>query len=57
MSVPALHEDDVEALGLPGRDLCWLVAPGALKAEGCSACMIRVAPRGQGPAGALAPER
>ena len=44
MSVPTLHEDDVEALGLPGRQLSWLVAPGALDARHCSACMIRVAP-------------
>ena len=44
MSVPALHEDDVEALGLPGRQLCWVVAPNALQAEYCSACVIRVAP-------------
>jgi quercetin dioxygenase-like cupin family protein len=44
MPVPALHEDDVEALGLPGRQLSWLVAPGAIDATHCSACMIRVAP-------------
>ena len=44
MPVPALHEDDVDALGLPGRELSWLVAPGALAANHCSACMIRVAP-------------
>ena len=44
MSVPTLHEDDVEALGLPGRQLSWLVASGALPADHCSACMIRVAP-------------
>lgn len=44
MSVPTLHEDDVEALGLPGRQLSWLVAAGALDARHCSACMIRVAP-------------
>jgi quercetin dioxygenase-like cupin family protein len=44
MAVPALHEDDVEALGLPGRQLSWLVAPGALSASHCSACVIRVAP-------------
>lgn len=44
MSVPIVHEDDVEALGLPGRQLSWLVAPGALEARHCSACMIRVAP-------------
>jgi quercetin dioxygenase-like cupin family protein len=44
MSVPTLHEDDVEASGLPGRQLSWLVAAGALDARYCSACMIRVAP-------------
>jgi quercetin dioxygenase-like cupin family protein len=44
MAVPAIHEDDVEGLGLPGRELRWLVAPGAVPAEGCSACVIRVAP-------------
>jgi quercetin dioxygenase-like cupin family protein len=44
MSVPALHEDDVTPLGLPGRQLSWLVAPGALEAEHCSTCMIRIAP-------------
>jgi quercetin dioxygenase-like cupin family protein len=44
MSVPVLHEDDVDALALPGRQLRWLVASGALPAEHCSACMIRVAP-------------
>ena len=44
MSVPTLHEDDVEALGLPGRQLSWLVASGAIRADNCSACMIRVAP-------------
>mgnify|MGYP005609426295 FL=1 len=45
MSVPTLHEDDAEALGLPGRQLRLLVASGALPAENCSACVIRVAPR------------
>ena len=44
MRVPALHEDDAEALGLPGRELRWVVAPGALQASHCSACVIRVAP-------------
>jgi quercetin dioxygenase-like cupin family protein len=44
VSVPTLHEDDVNALGLPGRQLSWLVAPGALDADHCSACMIRIAP-------------
>ena len=44
MSVPVIHEDEVEALGLPGRQLRWLVAPGAIAAQNCSACVIRVAP-------------
>ena len=44
MSVPALHEEDVDALGLPGRQLRWMVAPGALEADHCSTCVIRIAP-------------
>jgi quercetin dioxygenase-like cupin family protein len=44
MSVPVLHEDDVDALDLPGRKLSWLVAAGSLGAQHCSACMIRIAP-------------
>jgi len=44
MSVPAIHEDDVERLGLPGRELRWLVGTGGLQSGQCSACVIRVAP-------------
>jgi quercetin dioxygenase-like cupin family protein len=44
MSVPTVHEDDIDALPLPGRALSWVVAPGALGANHCSACVIRVAP-------------
>jgi mannose-6-phosphate isomerase-like protein (cupin superfamily) len=44
MPVPAIHEDDAEALGLPGRELRWLVARGAVPATHCSTCVIRVAP-------------
>jgi quercetin dioxygenase-like cupin family protein len=44
MSVRVLHEDDADELDLPGRQLRWLVAPGALSADHCSACVIRVAP-------------
>jgi quercetin dioxygenase-like cupin family protein len=44
MTVPALHEDDAAPIGLPGRELRWVVAPGALTANHCSACVIRVAP-------------
>jgi uncharacterized RmlC-like cupin family protein len=43
MSVPAIHEDDVEGLGLPGRELRWVVAASALQSEQCSACVISVA--------------
>lgn len=44
MSVPVIHENDVEALNLPGRQLAWVVSPDGLPAESCSACVIRVAP-------------
>ena len=44
MSVPVIHETDVEALNLPGRQLSWVVSPEGLPAESCSACVIRVAP-------------
>ena len=44
MSVLTLHETDVEELDVPGRRLRWLVAEDRLKAENCSACVIRVAP-------------
>jgi len=44
MSVLVLHETDVEELDIPGRHLRWLVADDRLKAENCSACVIRVAP-------------
>ena len=44
MSVPVIHESDVEALDLPGRRLTWLVADDGIAAKHCSSCMIRVAP-------------
>ena len=44
MSVPVLHENDVEELDLPGRHLRWVVAADRLNANHCSACVIRVAP-------------
>ena len=44
MSVPVMHESDVEALDLPGRRLTWLVADDRIPAEHCSSCVIRVAP-------------
>ena len=44
MSVPAIHESDIEELDLPGRHLRWVVSAEGLQAESCSACVIRVAP-------------
>jgi quercetin dioxygenase-like cupin family protein len=44
MSVPLLHESEVEELDLPGRHLRWIVGQGGLDAAHCSACVIRVAP-------------
>jgi quercetin dioxygenase-like cupin family protein len=44
MSVPTLHEDDVEGLDLPGRTLRWLVNAELLGAKHLSACVINVAP-------------
>ena len=43
MSVKVLHETEVDALDLPGRRLTWLVADDRIKAEHCSACMVRLA--------------
>ena len=43
MTVPALHERDVEGVDLPGRHLRWVVSPDTLKARHCSACVITVA--------------
>jgi quercetin dioxygenase-like cupin family protein len=44
MAIRAIHENDAEELGLPGRQLRWLVSKGAIEADNCSACVIRVAP-------------
>jgi quercetin dioxygenase-like cupin family protein len=44
MSVPVLHESEVEGLDLPGRHLRWLVAEGSIEANHCSSCVIRVPP-------------
>ena len=44
MSVPLIHETDVEELDLPGRHLRWVVSPEGIPANHCSACVIRVAP-------------
>jgi quercetin dioxygenase-like cupin family protein len=44
MSVPVVHETDVEELDLPGRRFRWLVAEDRISAQYCSACVIRVPP-------------
>jgi quercetin dioxygenase-like cupin family protein len=44
MSVPTIHETEVEELDLPGRHLRWIVSPDGVPAAHCSACVIRVAP-------------
>lgn len=44
MTVPAMHEDDADEVGLLGRQMRWLVSNDTLKANNCSVCVIRVAP-------------
>jgi len=44
MSLPIVHESDVEELALPGRRLRWLVTADRLNAVHCSACVVRIAP-------------
>ncbi len=44
MSVPLIHENDVEELDLPGRHLRWLVSKERLNARYLSMCVIRVQP-------------
>lgn len=43
MSVPTIHETDIEELDLPGRHLRWLVTPENLNSKHLSVCVIRVA--------------
>jgi quercetin dioxygenase-like cupin family protein len=44
MSVPLIHESDVEELPLQGRHLRWLVNKERLDAKHLSMCVIRVQP-------------
>ena len=44
MSVPIVHEDDIEEVALPGRYMRWLVNAERLGAQHLSVCIIRVAP-------------
>jgi quercetin dioxygenase-like cupin family protein len=44
MSVSTLHENDVEGVNLPGRNLRWLVNSELLGSKYMSVCVINVAP-------------
>ena len=44
MSVPLVHETDIEELDLPGRRMRWLISEDGIPADHCSFCVIRVAP-------------
>jgi quercetin dioxygenase-like cupin family protein len=44
MSVPSIHETEVEELDLPGRHLRWVVSDDGIPAKQCSSCVIRIAP-------------
>ena len=44
MSVPIVHEDDIEEVALPGRYMRLLVNAERLDARRLSVCVIRVAP-------------
>jgi quercetin dioxygenase-like cupin family protein len=44
MSVPTIHEDDVQELNLPGRRFRWLVADDRIESKYCSVCVIRIPP-------------
>lgn len=44
MSVPVIHETDIDEMQLPGRKFRWLVAEDRIRAKHCSTCVIRVAP-------------
>ena len=44
MSVPTIHENDLEGLDLPGRNLRWMVNSELLGAKHMSVCLIKVAP-------------
>jgi uncharacterized cupin superfamily protein len=43
MSVPIVHEGDIEEVALPGRYMRWLVNAERLGAKYLSVCVIRVA--------------
>jgi quercetin dioxygenase-like cupin family protein len=44
MSLPIVHESNIEAMDLPGRGLRWLINKATVNAQHCSMCVIEVAP-------------
>ena len=44
MSVPLIHEGDIEELALPGRHLRWLANAERLGPQHLSSCVIRISP-------------
>ena len=42
MSVPIVHEGDIDEVALPGRYMRWLVNAERLGAKHLSVCVIRV---------------
>lgn len=44
MSVPVVHEADIQELDLPGRRMRWLISEDGQRACYCSFCVIRIAP-------------
>ena len=43
MSMPVVHESDIEELDLPGQRLRWMVTQDNVDAQHTSTCVIRVA--------------
>ncbi len=44
MKLPIVPETSVEALGLPGRALRWVITKENVNAQHCTMCVIEVAP-------------
>lgn len=44
MKLPIVPETSVEALGLPGRALRWVITKKNVNAQHCTMCVIEVAP-------------
>lgn len=44
LKVPAVNEEDVKEVALPGRHMRWMLTPENVGAKHLSMCVIRVAP-------------